>query len=305
MIYNNCMDSNSIFKKSAFTLVEVLITLALLGVVSAMTIPTLTYNYRSKLLETQFKDTYRELREIGLRINSEYGDVGEHSKVIGLSNWAEEIISHVSGGKAYNKNANSDIGDNNIQDAIKELYKNAGNSSGVHLFGSGKSTTSSILCDNGGIWTDLKGRIWTFNSENRIVCVDINGSALPNMYNVDIFAFIPMTSSQVAQWVYDEDGVSGEYIGQMVLCDADALARNNNSNAVACSEGPNKPTGSSSNNTVSCSLDLCPFNWPFENMAPRYVKKENGSSTTTYPKNRLGQTVKSGDDYWKDYIQYK
>ncbi len=42
-------------KKAAFTLAEVLITLGIIGVVAAITLPTLIKNYQKKVLETQFK----------------------------------------------------------------------------------------------------------------------------------------------------------------------------------------------------------------------------------------------------------
>lgn len=41
-------------KRSAFTLAEVLITLGIIGVVAAMTIPNLISNYKAKRLRTQF-----------------------------------------------------------------------------------------------------------------------------------------------------------------------------------------------------------------------------------------------------------
>lgn len=41
--------------KAAFTLAEVLITLAIIGVVAALTIPTLLNNYNDKVLETRYK----------------------------------------------------------------------------------------------------------------------------------------------------------------------------------------------------------------------------------------------------------
>ena len=45
-------------KRAAFTLAEVLITLAIIGIVAAMTIPTLISNYQKKALKTQFTQTY-------------------------------------------------------------------------------------------------------------------------------------------------------------------------------------------------------------------------------------------------------
>lgn len=45
-------------KKKAFTLAEVLITLGIIGVVAALTMPSLMSNYRRKVAETQLKQTY-------------------------------------------------------------------------------------------------------------------------------------------------------------------------------------------------------------------------------------------------------
>ena len=49
------MDSLNSQKKYGFTLAEVLITLGIVGVVSALTLPTLINNFRAKALETSFK----------------------------------------------------------------------------------------------------------------------------------------------------------------------------------------------------------------------------------------------------------
>ena len=45
-------------KKAAFTLAEVLITLGIIGVVAALTLPTLIANYQKKVLVTQFKRSF-------------------------------------------------------------------------------------------------------------------------------------------------------------------------------------------------------------------------------------------------------
>lgn len=50
-------------KKSAFTLAEVLITLGVIGVVAAMTIPNLITNYQKRQLEVQIKGTYSTIQQ--------------------------------------------------------------------------------------------------------------------------------------------------------------------------------------------------------------------------------------------------
>ena len=56
--------SYSLFKKCAFTLAEVLITLGIIGVVAAMTLPSLIANHRKLVLKTQLKKTYSEIQQI-------------------------------------------------------------------------------------------------------------------------------------------------------------------------------------------------------------------------------------------------
>ena len=51
------------FKKAAFTLAEVLITLGIIGVVAAMTIPTLIANYQEKVTITRLKEAYSMLSQ--------------------------------------------------------------------------------------------------------------------------------------------------------------------------------------------------------------------------------------------------
>ena len=50
-------------KSKAFTLAEVLITLGIIGVVAAMTLPTLIQKYQNLVLETQLKKTYSTLSQ--------------------------------------------------------------------------------------------------------------------------------------------------------------------------------------------------------------------------------------------------
>lgn len=51
-------------KKSAFTLAEVLITLGIIGIVAAMTLPGIIANHRKAVLKTQFDKAHSVLRQV-------------------------------------------------------------------------------------------------------------------------------------------------------------------------------------------------------------------------------------------------
>ena len=59
----------------AFTLAEVLITLGIIGVVAAMTMPTLLAKYQEKVTVTRLKKVYSILSQAYLRAQEEYGTV--------------------------------------------------------------------------------------------------------------------------------------------------------------------------------------------------------------------------------------
>ncbi len=103
-----CLSALAPFKKSAFTLAEVLITLAIIGVVAAMTIPTLIAKYDKKFTETSLVKFYSIMNnaiqlssiENGLSsswayINSEYDEdnnVFLHDKYLKNDEFAEKYL---------------------------------------------------------------------------------------------------------------------------------------------------------------------------------------------------------------------
>ena len=66
---------NVLRKKAAFTLAEVLITLGIIGIVAAMTLPTLISDYSHKELETRFKKSYSILWNVHTRMVNDYDGV--------------------------------------------------------------------------------------------------------------------------------------------------------------------------------------------------------------------------------------
>lgn len=62
-------------KNSAFTLAEVLITLGIIGIVAAMTLPALIAKHQKIVVATQLKKTYSALSQAFVMAQKDYGDI--------------------------------------------------------------------------------------------------------------------------------------------------------------------------------------------------------------------------------------
>ena len=71
LIYNSSMKNYKL--KIGFTLAEVLITLGIIGVVAAMTIPTISHNIQHAVFKNQFKKFYSTFYQAILATNTRHG----------------------------------------------------------------------------------------------------------------------------------------------------------------------------------------------------------------------------------------
>ena len=85
---------NDFKKKAAFTLAEVLITIGIIGVVAAMTIPTLVANYKKKVVETRLVKVYSTFNQAIKMSEAEHGP---------LTTWdaIEETIEYDDENQSY------------------------------------------------------------------------------------------------------------------------------------------------------------------------------------------------------------
>lgn len=74
--------------KRAFTLAEVLICIGIIGVISAMTIPTLVTNYQKKATVSKLQQTYSELANAVRLSEADNGDLSGWN----ITNKSEEVI---------------------------------------------------------------------------------------------------------------------------------------------------------------------------------------------------------------------
>lgn len=174
---------------SAFTLAEVLITLGIIGVVAAMTMPALINNTRNKELQVQFKKTYTELNQASqkFKLDNEIA-IPEYAKSYGTTKMISEL-------KKYFKGAVSLTGGTNYEGEALGNYQ---------MYTLGGTKVHHGICDVTGFFAESGGRVFRFNenppAENEngpSVCIDINGAKKPNRYGIDIFIFLFTTDGFV------------------------------------------------------------------------------------------------------------
>lgn len=168
--------------RKGFTLAEVLITLGVIGVVSAMTIPSVVNKFRAKALETGFKKSYSNVSKAILRTQMELSsenllrDYGMYDSSKGYYLFPElrNTFLKVLGEKETYK------GDYN--------WKNYNGTASCSTVG---WCPNPIYILKDGSSADIR-----INSGNIFISVDTNGPyKKPNRYGHDIFNFMLNTKT--------------------------------------------------------------------------------------------------------------
>ena len=189
-------------KKAAFTLAEVLITLAIIGIVAAMTIPTLISNYQEKATVSKVKQAFSiisqayQLAKIengefgtwGFKGASSYDQDDDGQNVISADS-AENMKIFWQKLSPYLKVASSCYyDDSSCQFPVDKIYMLAGSEKNID-----EANYSSLSLANG--MTFLGGWIYDPACRNsNVICgdfgIDVNGLATaPNTLGRDIFYF--------------------------------------------------------------------------------------------------------------------
>ena len=179
-------------RKIAFTLAEVLITLGIIGVVAAMTLPSLIANYQEKAIVAQLKRVYSVLSQAYVSAIQENGTPDE---------WGM--------GGAYDENSHLILA-NNLKKHLK-LSQDCTNMDGIQatktcgvidsnegnnmLKWIGATSYKSVVLSDGTI---VLFRLWTSSCNGNYIgdtetcgeiAVDLNGKKHPNSLGYDQFYF--------------------------------------------------------------------------------------------------------------------
>ena len=164
-----------------FTLAEVLVTLGIIGVVSAMTLPTLTKNHQRKVYATQLQKVYNEFSQaseayITGRNAINLFEAGLSSQN-GVSNFVQSQMKTV-------KNCET-----TFTDCFASEYKNMNGSTVTNY---DASNSSCYALPSGASFCLRYG----FRSLSMVV--DVNGKQGPNILGRDLFDFVINNDGTIA-----------------------------------------------------------------------------------------------------------
>ena len=191
-------------ERFGFTLAEVLITLGIIGVVAAITIPNLMTHLRNKKLESQFKKTYAELN-IAARTFYAQEEASVHDA---------DVILYCGDG--------STISSSKVLEKFMSYYKsytipvaghwiNFDTNKKISQLNLNGDSITKYPCDQTPVALDMVGRLYALDDTSTRtlynapdfgpkICVDINGIDKPNRLGYDRFVFVFTANNAVVPY---------------------------------------------------------------------------------------------------------
>ncbi len=164
-----------LLNKKAYTLAETLLTLAIIGVIAAMTIPTLKNDAEERKFVSLTQKAFNTISDATARLETKHGN-SEFWSASKYTEYYKEVINFDTGISVNTELKSSDF-----------------------------SGTEYSLWNSENVFVGTDGMYWKIDTKanNPNFVVDINGPQLPNVIGIDVHAFYLTDDGVVPQ------GVSG------------------------------------------------------------------------------------------------
>lgn len=212
---------------------EVLITLGIIGIVAAMTMPSLIAKYQKNVLKNQFKKAYSEISQAVLLLKAKEDiNIFEYAKTYGSQNALDKLMTQISGAQVL-ENSKS------FPNFISAFYR-------PKMLD--KTSNAGQYCDATNVYRTANGIFYSFDDAPGMsiadpkLCIDINGKSRPNSYGYDLFVFIFTKEGNVVPFTY-------EWTNGQTIKEIEDIS-------VQCSYTSGKPPVSCSNYAISDTSPL-------------------------------------------------
>ena len=172
-----------------FTLAEVLITISIIGVVSALTIPNLMHKYYEKQTVAKLKETYSIMSQAVRMAEQEYGEVPSWGLKLDKSSDDALILGEKL--KPFLKIANDcGVNDNKYSCAPNTKYKLLSNTENSVIYPTDNRYYKLLLLNGVSVILLSRDSKESLLERDFSILLDTNGKNLPNKWGKDLFQFL-------------------------------------------------------------------------------------------------------------------
>lgn len=186
-------------KKFAFTLTEVMITVGIIGVISALTVPTLMSNYQRKALAVQIRKTANNIASAADLLMTE-----ESKNKFSATSGYKDLDAFITQKFKVLKTCESDDA---TECFASENYQSIDNSKTFAFTCAGKSY---VLADSSAVCLTIDDTY----KPSVTVTTDVNGSEGPNIAGRDLFMFTINANTGAIEEAGDQSDCTSEATGK-------------------------------------------------------------------------------------------
>lgn len=211
-------------KKKAFTLAEILITLTIVGIVAALTIPSFITNMQNNRWKSAYKKNYALLSQATMQISNDNGGTMVNAfEAIPFDGWSDQdkvpdtyakYMTIIKKCRAWESKGNCFPQSWSYLNG--ETADNDHGLAAAAFLGMNSGFSGALLNNGASLGFAYSGascgdNSWVLGNVCGYIMVDVNGFATPNVWGKDIYGFFILKDGTIKPFGTSDDEISGSH----------------------------------------------------------------------------------------------